>query len=247
MTPPNAHPRDRLIVALDKPTVSDARALVDAIGAEATFYKIGLELILSPDTADSGLRLVGDLVDEGKQVFLDAKLLDIPNTVERSVSNVARLGASLLTVHGHDTRTLQAAVAGRGNSGLRLLAVTVLTSIDAADLTEQGVDPTLTNTPEKLVARRATMAHAAGFDGVVASGREAAAIRAQLGNDALIVTPGIRLPGAEAGDQQRVATPEQAISDGASHIVVGRPINAAADPRAAAAEFVRRIASAIDA
>ena len=239
-----SHPRDRLIVALDLPTVGEARDLVRVIGDEVSFYKVGLELILSGGATDNGLGLVGELVDQGKRVFLDAKLLDIGNTVERSVARVAELGASFLTIHGHDRKTMTAAVAGRGNSDLKLLAVTVLTSLASGDLVEQGIADDLAKSPADLVLRRAKMANEAGFDGVISSGQEATGIRAATGDNFLIVTPGIRLPGSDAGDQQRIMTPNNAISAGADYIVVGRPINAASDPKDAAATFVRHIAEA---
>ncbi len=234
------HPRDRLIVALDLPTVDEARSLVRTIGDEVSFYKIGLELIFSGTPGDSGLSLVSELVDNGKRVFLDAKLLDIPNTVARSVDRVAELGATFLTIHGHDTQTLQAAVSGRGNSELKLLAVTVLTSLASKGLNEQGINMP----PADLVLRRANLAEKAGFDGVIASGQEAAAIRASTKDGFLIITPGIRLPGSAAGDQKRIMTPQNAITAGADYIVVGRPINAASDPRAAATTFIKHIAEA---
>ncbi len=234
------HPRDRLIVALDLPTVDEARSLVRTLGDEISFYKIGLELILSGTPGDSGLGLVSELVDNGKRVFLDAKLLDISNTVERSVARVAELGATFLTVHGHDRQTLRAAVTGRGDSQLKLLAVTVLTNLTGSDLSEQGI----AMSPADLVLHRAKLAKEAGFDGVIASGQEAAAVRTATKAGFLIVTPGIRLPGSSAGDQQRIMTPQHAIAAGANHIVVGRPINAASDPRAAAVTFVKHIAEA---
>lgn len=234
------HPRDRLIVALDLPTVDEARSLVRTLGDEISFYKIGLELILSGTPGDSGVGLVSELVDNGKRVFLDAKLLDISNTVERSVARVAELGATFLTVHGHDMQTLRAAVAGRGDSQLKLLAVTVLTNLTGSDLSEQSI----AMSPADLVLHRAKLAKEAGFDGVIASGQEAAAVRTATKAGFLIVTPGIRLPGGSAGDQQRIMTPQHAIAAGANHIVVGRPINAASDPRAAAVTFVKHIAEA---
>ncbi len=237
----NLNPRDRLIVALDVPTVDDARDLVRTLGDEVTFYKVGLELILSGSIdGATGLGLVSELIDKGKQVFLDAKLLDISNTVERSVERVAELGATFLTIHGTDLKTMKAAVAGRGQSGLKLLAVTVLTNLTQEDLAEQGIS----KTPAEMVLHRAGLAKEAGFDGVISSGQEAAAIRAATGENFLIVTPGIRLPGSDAGDQQRIMTPERAIASGASYIVVGRPINQASDPKSAAATFVERIADA---
>ncbi|WP_409561610.1 orotidine-5'-phosphate decarboxylase [Hyphomicrobium sp. B1] len=232
----DAATRDKLIVALDLSSYDQARALVDRLDDTVSFYKIGLELLFA-----GGLDLAQELKREGKRVFLDLKFLDIANTVERAVASAAGLGVDFVTVHGHDTKTLTAAVKGRASSNLKLLAVTVLTSLDQSDLEEQGITDI---TPAGLVVGRARMSELAGFDGVIASGQEAAAIRAETGPDFLIVTPGIRLPGAEAGDQTRVTTPEEAIGFGANHIVVGRPINAAKDPKAAAEAFLQHIAQA---
>jgi orotidine-5'-phosphate decarboxylase len=227
--------RDKLIVALDLPSYDEARALVDRLGDTVSFYKIGLELLFS-----DGLALAQELKNEGKRVFLDLKFLDIGNTVEHAVAAAAKLGVDFITVHGHDTKTLKAAVHGRDGSNLKLLAVTVLTSLDQSDLDEQGIAAT----PSGLVIGRARMAENAGFDGVIASGQEAAAVRAETGPKFLIVTPGIRLPGADVGDQTRVTTPEEALRFGANHIVVGRPINATKDPKAAAEAFLAHIAEA---
>lgn len=216
---------DRLIVALDVPTASDARSLVTRLGEAVTFYKIGHELLFA-----GGLELARELKSEGKRVFLDMKLLDIANTMERSVANAALMGVDFLTIHGHDSKSIAAAVAGRGTSPLKLLAVTVLTNLSAADVAEQGNRLT----PADLVLHRARLAQAAGCDGVIASGQEAASIRAVVGPDFLIVTPGIRLAGAASDDQTRIMTPIDAVRAGADHIVVGRPITQAADPRAVA-------------
>jgi orotidine-5'-phosphate decarboxylase len=228
-------PTDKLIVALDVPSDEEARRLVNRLGDAVNFYKIGLELLFA-----GGLDLARELKRGGKRVFLDVKFLDIGNTVERAVASAARLGVDFLTVHGHDTKTLQAAVRGRASSDLKLLAVTVLTSLGPSDLEEQGI----ALAPQDLVLRRAKQALEAGFDGVVASGQEAHAIRAASGSNFLIVTPGIRLPGGHAGDQSRVTTPQDALRAGADYIVVGRPITAAPDPRAAAETFVTHIESA---
>jgi len=233
---PDVSARDRLIVALDVPTVGEARALVARLGASVTFYKIGLELVMA-----GGLALARELVDAGARVFLDMKLLDIENTVERAVRAVAATGATFLTVHAHDAKTLRAAVAGKAGTGLGILGVTVLTNLDASDIRAQGIDAT----PAELVARRARLARAAGCDGVVASGQEAAAVRSIVGPGLAIVTPGVRLPGGPAGDQARVATPQTAIAAGADYLVVGRPINSASDPAQAAAAFVAAIAEAL--
>jgi orotidine-5'-phosphate decarboxylase len=227
--------KDKLIVALDLPAYDEARALVDRLGDAVSFYKIGLELLLA-----GGLELARELKFDGKRVFLDLKFLDIGNTVERAVAAAAGLGVDFLTVHGLDTKTLNAAVRGRADSNLKLLAVTVLTNLEQADLDEQGISLT----PEQLVLRRAKLASTAGFDGVIASGQEAGAVRASSGPQFLIVTPGIRLAGADSGDQSRVMTPEDALRAGADHLVVGRPINAAKYPRAAAEAFLARIAEA---
>lgn len=224
---------DKLIVALDMPTGGEARVLVNRLGDSVTFYKVGLEVLFA-----GGLDLVTDLRREQKRVFLDMKFLDIGNTVERAVASAANLGVDYLTIHGTDKKTLHAALKGRGSSQLKLLAVTVLTSLDQNDLGEQGI----AMAPHDLVLKRAKLAHDAGFDGCIASGQEAAAVRAATGPDFVIVTPGIRLPGGEAGDQARITTPRDAISSGASHIVVGRPISTAPDPKAAVASFLSDLA-----
>jgi orotidine-5'-phosphate decarboxylase len=225
----------RLIVALDFPSAEPAARLAAQLRGHVGLFKIGLELIYA-----DGLGLMRNLVEAGQPIFLDAKLLDIPNTVERATANAARLGAAFLTVHGTDRKTLDAAMRGRGAAATRLLAITVLTSLDQADLAEQhiGLDPT------ELVLRRACLARDAGFDGVVASAREAAAIRAELGDGFLIVTPGIRPAGARAADQARVVTPTEAIGLGADYLVVGRPISAAPDPLAAAQAIIAEMTMA---
>lgn len=230
--------RERLIVALDMPTLDEAARLVDNLGDTVSFYKVGLELLFA-----GGLSFAQTLAGEGKNVFLDMKLLDIGNTVERAVDNAADLGVNLLTVHGHDLKTLNAALAGRRTSAMKLLAVTVLTSLNARDLQEQGT----TMDPRELVLHRARMAHEAGFDGVVASGQEASVIRDIVGPDFLIVTPGIRLHGSATGDQERVMTPDHAITAGANYLVVGRPITQADDPALVARTFLDHIARTLDA
>lgn len=231
----DAAQRDKLIVALDFPAYDAARDLVDALGDTASFYKVGLELLFN-----DGLTLASELKGDGKRVFLDMKFLDIGNTVEKAVAAVAGLGFDFLTIHGTDSKTMKAAIKGRGSSPLKLLAVTVLTSLDQSDLGEQGI----ALSPGELVLKRARLARDAGFDGVIASGQEAGAVRAEVGGDFLIVTPGIRLPGGEAGDQKRITTPEDALKAGANHLVVGRPITAAPDPKAAAEDVLRHIAMA---
>ncbi len=229
--------RDRLFVALDVASVDRARQLVTELGDTVSSYKVGLELLFG-----GGLDFAQGLKAAGKIVFLDMKLLDIANTVERAAANIANLGLDYLTIHGIDTKTLDAAVRGRGNSRLKLLAVTVLTSLEKPDLEQQGIRDMA---PADLVAHRARLARAAGIDGIVASGQEASLIRAGVGPDVLIVTPGIRLAGGAAGDQARVMTPGRAIAAGADMLVVGRPITEAADPRAAAAAFIAEIEKAL--
>ena len=228
--------KDRLIVALDVPSVDETRALVDTLGDSVGVYKIGLELLFS-----GGFQLARDLIAQGARVFIDAKLLDIEATVERATAAIARTGAHFLTVHAMDRKTLEAAVRGRGTSGMKLLGVTVLTNLGSADLVQQGIDQTA---PE-LVLRRATLAQNAGFDGVIASAQEAAAIRKKAGAGFLIVTPGIRPRGLEANDQARTMTPAEAIAAGADYLVIGRPITRAADPRAAAQAIAGEIARAL--
>lgn len=233
MTPHSA--KDRLIVALDMPTEREARSLVQRLGDDVTFYKVGLELLFA-----GGLDLAHDLKRQGKHVFLDMKLLDIGNTIERAVANASELGLDFLTIHGHDLKTMRAAVAGRGKSRLKLLAVTVLTNLTAEDLAQQGTGMS----PADLVLHRARLAHEAGCDGVIASGQEAARIRQAVGPGFLIVTPGIRLTGGGTDDQERVMTPEHAVRAGADYIVVGRPITQASDPVVAASTFVNHIRDA---
>ncbi|WP_245416124.1 orotidine-5'-phosphate decarboxylase [Microvirga sp. 17 mud 1-3] len=227
--------RDRLIIGLDVPSVEEARALVDRIGDAGTFYKIGYQLAYA-----GGFELARELIDQGKKVFLDLKLHDIGNTVEAGVRSVARLGATLLTVHAYP-QTMRAAVAGKAGSSLKILAVTVLTSYDDSDLVEAGYAPV---PAAELVARRAAQARDIGVDGIVCAAPEAERVRAILGSDRLIVTPGIRPAGAEAGDQKRVVTPADAIRAGATHLVVARPIVKAADPRAAAEAILAEITQA---
>ena len=230
--------RDRLIVALDLPSVEGAETLIERLGNSVGVYKIGLELLFA-----GGPALAAKLASRGQRVFLDAKLLDIEATVERATASVARTGAEFLTVHATDRKTLDAAVRGRGDSGLKLLGVTVLTNLGPSDLIQQGTDIP----PAELALHRAKLAFEAGFDGVVASGLEAAAIRDATGTGFLIVTPGIRPEGSASQDQTRIVTPAKAIAAGADYLVVGRPITAASEPRAAAEAMVREIESALSA
>lgn len=228
-------PSDRLIVALDVPSIEEAKALIEMLGDSVGVYKIGLELLFS-----GGFQLVRELAQAGRSVFVDAKLLDIESTVERATAVIAQSGAAFLTVHVTDRKTIAAAVDGRGDTPLKLLGVTVLTNLSRADLAEHGID----EAPLAVVQRRAMMARDGGFDGIIASGKEARALRDRL-RQFLIVTPGIRSAGADTQDQTRVVTPSDAIKDGADYIVVGRPITRAPDPRAAAETIVAEIASAL--
>ena len=227
-------PRERLIVALDLSTVEAAEAMVARLGDVVSFYKIGYQLAFA-----GGLGLAQELAKTGKQVFLDLKLHDIGNTVAKGVESVARLGATFLTVHAYP-QTMHAAVEARGDSGLRILAVTVLTSYDDADLAAAGYDFTV---PE-LVAERAAQARDIGVDGLVCSAEEAARLRGIASSGMVLVTPGIRPADTEKGDQKRVMTPAAAIAAGADYLVVGRPIIAASDPKAAAETIVAEIAAA---
>lgn len=227
-------PRERLIVALDVASVAEAEALVARLGESVLFYKIGYQLAFA-----GGIDFARALASAGKRIFLDLKLHDIGNTVAKGVESVARLGASFLTVHAYP-QTMHAAVDARRGSNLRLLAVTVLTSYDDADLAAAGYDFTV---PE-LVAERAGQARDIGLDGLVCSGEEAAMLRPIIGVGMLLVTPGIRPAGAAAGDQKRIMTPSAAIAAGADYLVVGRPIVAAPDPQAAAEAIVAEVASA---
>jgi orotidine-5'-phosphate decarboxylase len=226
--------RDKLIVALDLPSVADAARMVDALGDAVSFYKVGMEL-----TYAGGLPFVEELTRAGKKVFLDLKLHDIPNTVARATEQVAGLGATFLTIHAYPQTMRAAAQAARG-SGLKLLAVTVMTSYDDGDLAAAGYAYGV----KDLVARRAAQAREAGVDGLILSPEEVAAMRALLGPGMLLVTPGVRPAGAAVGDQKRVMTPARAIREGADHLVVGRPVTQAPDPRAAAQAIVAEIAGA---
>jgi orotidine-5'-phosphate decarboxylase len=226
--------RDRLIVALDLPSVQDADRLVDRLGETVGFYKIGYRLAYA-----GGLALAERLAAGGKKVFLDLKLHDIGNTVSEGVQSVAGLGATFLTVHAYP-QTMRAAVAGRGAAPLKILAVTVLTSYDDADALDAGYAKPVA----QLVDMRSAQARDLGIDGIVCSATEAARVRAVVGPDRVIVTPGIRPAGAAAGDQKRVVTPAMAIRSGADYLVVGRPVTAAADPKAAADAIVQEISDA---
>lgn len=216
---------DRLIVALDVPNALQGLRLAEKLGDEVSFYKIGLGMLTG-----GGLALANELTEMGKRVFLDMKLFDIGQTVENAVTGLSQFDLDFLTVHG-DPNVVRAAVVGRGDTKLKILAVTILTSMDRADL-----DLALIRKGEirDLVQERARLAFLAGADGVIASPQEAAMIRAlPEATGKLIVTPGVRPTGTNADDQKRVASPAVAINDGADHIVVGRPIYRAEDPLAA--------------
>ena len=227
--------RDRLIVALDVSTVTEAEALVATLGDAVSFYKIGYQLAFA-----GGLAFAQTLIRANKRVFLDLKLHDIGNTVARGVESVAKLGATFLTVHAYP-QTMHAAVDARKGTDLRILAVTVLTSYDDADLAAAGYDFTVS----ELVAERAAQARDIGLDGLVCSAEEAANLRSIASAGMVLVTPGIRPAGADRGDQKRIMTPALAIAAGADHLVVGRPILEAPDPKAAAEAIVQEIASAV--
>jgi orotidine-5'-phosphate decarboxylase len=227
--------RDRLIVALDLASVAEAERAVVRLGDAVSFYKIGYELVLA-----GGIPFAADLAHTGKKIFLDLKLHDIGNTVARATERAIELGVTFLTVHAFP-QTMRAAAAARGNSGLKILGVTVLTSWDDADVREAGYGVSLGD----LVATRADQAKVAGIDGLVASPIEAAALRKQVGKSMLIVTPGVRPAGAGTNDQKRSMSPADAIKAGVDHMVVGRPILAAADPRNAAEAIVDEIEAAM--
>jgi len=221
-----------LIVALDVETASEARSLVDRLGGHIGFYKVGMELFTA-----AGMSVVEELLDRGKEVFLDLKLYDIPETVKRAVAQVARTRVRFLTVHAVGA-VMRAAMEGRGANGPDLLAVTVLTSFSQSDVTEAGYHCAIS----ELVAARTQQAAAAGVQGVVTSPLEAAAVRRIVGPERAIVTPGVRSAGSGKGDQQRVATPAEAIRAGADYLVMGRQITRAADPAAEAVRVLEEIA-----
>lgn len=210
-----------LIIALDLESADQARALVHELGDSVSFYKVGMELY-----AAAGMEFVRELVGQGKQVFLDMKFYDIGETVKRAVAQVAHTGVTFLTVHGSGS-VMRAAVEGRADSNLKLLAVTVLTSFDQQDLADLGYSCPISD----LVALRVRKAVEAGIDGIVCSPLEAASVRALAGLDALLVTPGVRSAGAPTGDQKRIATPAEALRDGANYLVMGRQITRAANPK----------------
>ncbi|MCS7023770.1 MAG: orotidine-5'-phosphate decarboxylase [Bryobacteraceae bacterium] len=225
-----------IIVALDVSSGREARELVSRLAGAVGCFKIGMELY-----AAEGVSLVDELLEAGHRVFLDLKFYDIPETVKRATAQVARRGVHFLTVHGSQA-VMRAAVEGRGESELKLLGVTVLTSFDESDLADLGYGCRVSD----LVALRVQKAKEAGLDGVVCSPLEASQVRGTLGPQALVVTPGVRSLGSAQGDQKRVATPAEAIRNGASHLVIGRQITQAADPKAEALRILEEIAGAGD-
>jgi orotidine-5'-phosphate decarboxylase len=235
MQPAEIAPRDRLIVALDLPDVGAAEAMIARLGDAVTFYKIGYQLGFV-----GGLPLVRKLADRGKKVFVDLKLHDIGNTVARGVESVAKLGATFLTVHAYP-QTMKAAAEARAGTGLKILAVTVLTSYDDGDLHAAGYRLGVSD----LVEARAQQAQVLGIDGLVCSAAEAASLHRIVGHRMVLVTPGIRPADSGAGDQKRIMTPGGAIAAGSDYLVVGRPVLEATDPKAAAEAIQAEIKQAV--
>jgi orotidine-5'-phosphate decarboxylase len=227
--------RDRLIFALDVPTAAQARAWVDRLGDSVGFYKIGMELLTSGDY----FRVLEELAARNKKVFVDLKFHDVPATVAATLKGLTRYPVTFCTIHGQHDGMMSAASQEKG--AIKLLAVTVLTSMDRSDLRQLGID----REPSEVVVERALAARAAGCDGVISSGREAAALRQATGPDFLIVCPGIRPAGPAGDDQKRTVDVPAAFAAGADHIVVGRPIRQAADPAAAAEALQAQIAAAL--
>ncbi|WEX77709.1 orotidine-5'-phosphate decarboxylase [Sinorhizobium numidicum] len=227
--------RGRLIVGLDLPTTAQAEKIVSTLGDDVAFYKIGYQLAFA-----GGLEFARDLAGSGKKIFLDMKLLDIDNTVAKGVENIVKMGMSMLTLHAYP-KAMRAAVEAARGSGLCLLGVTVLTSMDEQDVIDAGYE----YDPHTLVLRRAEQARAAGMGGIVCSAEEASAVRKIIGAEMALVTPGIRPVGADKGDQKRVMTPAQALRAGSSHLVVGRPIVMAPDPLAASRAILAEMDSAL--
>lgn len=224
--------RNPIIVALDVESAEEARQLIERLGPQVNFYKIGMELY-----AAAGMEFVREVLGMGKDVFLDMKYYDIPETVKRAVAQVAKVGVRFLTIHG-SAAIMRAAVAGKGDSNLKLLAVTVLTSFNEQDLADLGYQGDV----GALVELRARKAIDAGMDGLVASPLEAARLRALAGPGAILVTPGVRSAGSAVGDQKRVATPAEAVRDGADYLVMGRQITRSKDPAAEAARVLAELA-----
>jgi orotidine-5'-phosphate decarboxylase len=236
-TPKDPTPKDRLAVALDLPGEQEAMKLVDRLGSTCQWFKVGMELYYA-----AGNSIVQQLRDRGFNVFLDLKLHDIPNTVAGAVRSATQAGASLLTIHASGGAAMMSAAAEAASApgSPRLLAVTILTSMDAKELTGIGI----TASPAEQVLRLARLAQASGIDGMVCSAEEVAALRKETGANTLLVIPGIRPTGASIEDQRRIATPAEAIALGASMLVVGRPITRAADPAVAASAILQEIEQA---
>ncbi|HLZ33397.1 MAG TPA: orotidine-5'-phosphate decarboxylase [Nitrospira sp.] len=229
--------RDRLILALDVPSAAEAERLMDQVEDQIAFVKVGLELYTA-----AGPEMIQRLIQRGKRVFLDLKFLDIEETVRRATERVAAMGVEFLTVHAN-RKALTAAVKGRGESPLKLLAVTVLTNFDSHDLRDMGIQLTV----QELVTARALLAAEVGCDGVVASGEEPGVLRPKVGPRFVIVTPGVRPAGNDVDDHARATTPTQTIAAGADYLVIGRPIRSASDPAAAAAAILAEMQAAFDA
>ena len=229
--------RDRLMLALDVPSAAEAERLMDQVQEQIAFVKVGLELYTA-----AGPEIVQRLINRGKRVFLDLKFLDIEETVRRATERVAAMGVEILTVHPN-RKALTAAVKGRGDSPLKLLAVTVLTNFDSHDLRDMGIQLSV----QELVTARALLAAEVGCDGVVASGEEPGVLRPKVGPRFVIVTPGVRPAGKDVDDHARATTPTQTIAAGADYLVVGRPIRSAPDPAAAAAAILAEMQAAFDA
>ena len=230
----------QVIVALDVPSTEAMLPVIETIGESIDFYKVGLELYIA-----EGPAVLQPLKDQGKRIFLDLKLHDIPRTVERAVKSAARHGVDLLTVHASGGRPMleaaAAAAAEFGDNRPRLLAITALTSLDQSDLTDIGVQRSVSDHAAAL----AELAISSGIDGIVCSPLEATAMRQRLGPDALIVTPGVRPAGGDVGDQKRVATPGNAAKAGATHLVIGRPILQAEAPAEAAKSIISEVEEAL--
>ncbi|OYU48340.1 MAG: orotidine-5'-phosphate decarboxylase [Rhizobiales bacterium PAR1] len=225
--------RDRVIVALDVPDVAAARAMVATLGDSASFYKIGYELAFV-----GGLDLARELIAAGKKVFIDLKLHDIPNTIEKGVGQIAGIGASFLTVHAYP-QTMAAAVKGAAGSSLGILGVSVLTSMDENDLARAGYGMGVSD----LIARRAKQAYETGCAGLVCAATDITNVRSVVGHGLKLITPGIRPAGGTIGDQKRVMTPGEAIKAGADHLVIGRPITGAVAPQAAMRAILEEISA----
>ena len=225
--------KNPLIIALDVDSAEDARSLVSSLGDAVDFYKVGMELY-----AAEGISFVRELISEGKQVFLDLKMYDIGEQVKRAVAQIAKIGVRFLTVHARG-QIMRAAVAGRGSSPLKLLGVTVLTSFDESNVAEDRYRGPIA----EIVEARVRLAKECGIDGIVCSGFEVARVRQVGGPSMTIVVPGVRSPGASAGDQKRVVTPEEALAAGADYLVIGRQVTQAADPRAEALRLLSDVAA----